>query len=89
VHPTDTTDLERAIAIRVQSSIRHAPPHYAQLVDDMAPSLGSFHSPPPGLRGLHHVSKVCADLDASAAFYQEYLGFIPIKRPSGLRFDGL
>ena len=40
------------------------------------------------LRSLNHVSRVCRDVAASAAFYADVLGFALIKRPESFDFDG-
>lgn len=37
------------------------------------------------VRSINHISKVCSNVAASAAFYRDVLGFIVIKRPS--QFD--
>lgn len=44
----------------------------------MALSLGS----------LNHVSRVVSDVQASAAFYREVLGFTMVKRPRAFDFNG-
>lgn len=40
------------------------------------------------LRSLNHISLVCRDVDASARFYRDVLGFVEVKRPSSLEFEG-
>jgi hypothetical protein len=36
------------------------------------------------LRALNHISRVCSDVNATAAFYRDLLDFVDIRRP---RFD--
>lgn len=43
---------------------------------------------PSLLRSLNHVSRVVSDVQQTTQFYQDLLGFIPIRRPGGLTFDG-
>ncbi|RZC66553.1 hypothetical protein C5167_010244 [Papaver somniferum] len=40
------------------------------------------------LLSLNHVSYLCKSVTESAKFYQEVLGFVLIKRPSSLKFEG-
>ncbi|KAI3525122.1 hypothetical protein L2E82_02449 [Cichorium intybus] len=43
---------------------------------------------PLNLTSLNHVSFLCRSLQESLDFYTRILGFIPIKRPADLKFDG-
>ncbi|XP_031385344.1 uncharacterized protein LOC116199196 isoform X2 [Punica granatum] len=43
---------------------------------------------PLNLKSLNHISLVCRSLEASMDFYQNVLGFIPIRRPGSFDFDG-
>ncbi|XP_078432366.1 glyoxylase I 4-like [Wolffia australiana] len=40
------------------------------------------------LTSLNHISIVCRSVETSLDFYQDVLGFIPIRRPESLKFDG-
>ncbi|CAA7403166.1 unnamed protein product [Spirodela intermedia] len=40
------------------------------------------------LTSLNHISLVCRNVERSLDFYQDVLGFIPIRRPESLKFDG-
>lgn len=40
------------------------------------------------LRSLNHLSLVCRDVRASAAFYRDVLGFMEVKRPTSFEFEG-
>eukprot|EP00884_Botryococcus_braunii_P022023 jgi/Botrbrau1/8504/Bobra.0029s0010.2 len=40
------------------------------------------------LRSLNHISRVCKDVEVTAKFYEEVLGFYKVKRPSSFDFDG-
>lgn len=40
------------------------------------------------MRALNHISRVCKDVQASAAFYRDVLGFEQVKRPSSFDFEG-
>jgi len=40
------------------------------------------------LSSLNHISLLCRSVDASLDFYQNVLGFTPIRRPGSLDFDG-
>jgi catechol 2,3-dioxygenase-like lactoylglutathione lyase family enzyme len=37
---------------------------------------------------LNHISLVCRSIEESITFYQDILGFIPVKRPGSFGFDG-
>nr|PNR46752.1 hypothetical protein PHYPA_013872 [Physcomitrium patens] len=52
----------------------------------MATSPAAKRSLP--LKSLNHVSRVCRDVNATTIFYENVLGFVPIKRPGSLDFDG-
>ncbi|OMO54294.1 hypothetical protein CCACVL1_27904 [Corchorus capsularis] len=43
---------------------------------------------PLHLKSLNHISLVCGSIEESISFYQEILGFIPIRRPGSFDFDG-
>ncbi|MQM14444.1 hypothetical protein Taro_047372 [Colocasia esculenta] len=45
-------------------------------------------SVPLQLTSLNHVSFLCESVDTSAHFYEQVLGFVPIKRPSSFDFEG-
>ncbi|KAF4372375.1 hypothetical protein CsatB_012918 [Cannabis sativa] len=40
------------------------------------------------LKSLNHISLVCRSLEESIDFYQNILGFVPIRRPGSFDFDG-
>lgn len=40
------------------------------------------------LTSLNHISLVCISVEASLDFYQNVLGFVPIRRPGSFDFDG-
>ncbi|XP_050365084.1 glyoxylase I 4-like [Argentina anserina] len=43
---------------------------------------------PLQLKSLNHISLVCRSLEKSLDFYQNVLGFFPIRRPGSLDFNG-
>lgn len=43
---------------------------------------------PLSLRSLNHISLVCGSIEESIRFYEDILGFIPVKRPGSFGFDG-
>ncbi|EYU21620.1 hypothetical protein ABFS82_09G094500 [Erythranthe guttata] len=43
---------------------------------------------PLHLSSLNHISLVCKSVDESTDFYQNVLGFVPVRRPGSLKFDG-
>ncbi|KAJ0006810.1 hypothetical protein Pint_30084 [Pistacia integerrima] len=43
---------------------------------------------PLHLKSLNHVSLVCRSVEESIDFYQNVLGFVPIRRPGSFDFDG-
>jgi catechol 2,3-dioxygenase-like lactoylglutathione lyase family enzyme len=43
---------------------------------------------PLHLKSLNHVSLVCKSVEESIDFYQNVLGFVPIRRPGSFDFDG-
>lgn len=45
-------------------------------------------SGPLSLRSLNHISLVCGSIEESTRFYEDILGFIPVKRPGSFGFDG-
>ncbi len=40
------------------------------------------------LKSLNHISRNCVDLAESIEFYENVLGFMPIKRPGSFDFNG-
>ncbi|KAL2342260.1 hypothetical protein Fmac_010200 [Flemingia macrophylla] len=51
-------------------------------------SLDSASAIPLPLLSLNHVSFVCKSVSESVNFYENVLGFVPIKRPSSFQFEG-
>ncbi|MCV2423776.1 VOC family protein [Paucibacter sp. DJ4R-1] len=43
---------------------------------------------PLHLKSLNHISMVCRSVEESIDFYQNVLGFVPIRRPGSFDFDG-
>lgn len=43
---------------------------------------------PLHLTSLNHISLVCRSVEQSIDFYQNVLGFVPIRRPGSFDFDG-
>ncbi|OAY52844.1 metallothiol transferase FosB [Manihot esculenta] len=43
---------------------------------------------PLHLKSLNHISLLCRSLEESIEFYQNILGFVPIRRPGSFDFDG-
>ena len=43
---------------------------------------------PLRLSSLNHISLVCKSVEESADFYQNVLGFVPVRRPGSFDFDG-
>lgn len=43
---------------------------------------------PLHLKSLNHISLVCKSVEESINFYQNVLGFVPIRRPGSFDFDG-
>lgn len=43
---------------------------------------------PLRLTSLNHISIVCRSVEKSISFYQNVLGFFPIRRPGSFNFDG-
>ncbi|KAL6223918.1 hypothetical protein ACLB2K_002775 [Fragaria x ananassa] len=43
---------------------------------------------PLQLKSLNHISLVCRSLEKSLDFYQNVLGFFPVRRPDSLDFNG-
>jgi len=62
------------------------------------PAVSPTSPPPPSLSqerplplsNMHHVSRVCRDVDASRRFYRDLLGMVEVRRPSSLvaSFEG-
>ncbi|MED6192458.1 Glyoxylase I 4 [Stylosanthes scabra] len=50
----------------------------------MKESMGN----PLQLKSLNHISLVCRSVEESMDFYQNVLGFFPIRRPGSFDFDG-
>ncbi|GAV66005.1 Glyoxalase_2 domain-containing protein [Cephalotus follicularis] len=40
------------------------------------------------LKSLNHISLVCKSVEESMDFYQNVLGFVPVRRPGSFDFDG-
>lgn len=40
------------------------------------------------IRSVNHISRVCKDVNQSCSFYRDVLGFMEVKRPSSLQFEG-
>ena len=40
------------------------------------------------LSSINHISVLCSSVEKSVAFYEQVLGFAPIKRPGSFNFDG-
>ncbi|XP_002524466.2 glyoxylase I 4 [Ricinus communis] len=49
---------------------------------------GSIKNNPLQLKSLNHISVVCRSLKKSIDFYQDVLGFFPVRRPGSFDFDG-
>ncbi|CAK8535686.1 unnamed protein product [Lathyrus sativus] len=43
---------------------------------------------PLRLKSVNHISFICKSLDESIDFYQNVLGFVPIRRPGSFDFEG-
>jgi catechol 2,3-dioxygenase-like lactoylglutathione lyase family enzyme len=43
---------------------------------------------PLPLTSLNHISLVCKSVKESIHFYENVLGFVPVKRPGSFDFDG-
>jgi len=43
---------------------------------------------PLHLKSLNHISLLCRSIEESINFYQNVLGFVPIRRPGSFKFDG-
>ncbi|XP_059643042.1 glyoxylase I 4-like [Cornus florida] len=43
---------------------------------------------PLHLTSLNHISLVCRSVEKSIDFYQNVLGFVPVRRPGSFNFDG-
>lgn len=43
---------------------------------------------PLRLKSVNHISLICKSLEESINFYQNVLGFIPIRRPGSFDFEG-
>lgn len=50
--------------------------------------VGNFEAQALPLLSLNHVSLLCRSVWESMRFYEEVLGFVPIKRPSSFKFTG-
>ncbi|KAJ7299505.1 hypothetical protein O6H91_02G111900 [Diphasiastrum complanatum] len=51
-------------------------------------ALATWKEAPLPLSSLNHISRNCANIQESLDFYVNLLGFVPIKRPGFLNFDG-
>ncbi|MCO5564818.1 hypothetical protein L7F22_018486 [Adiantum nelumboides] len=49
--------------------------------------MASSRKPLP-ISSMNHVAILCSSVERSVAFYENVLGFIPVKRPSSFDFDG-
>ncbi|RAL49953.1 hypothetical protein DM860_002244 [Cuscuta australis] len=45
-------------------------------------------SNPLALTSLNHISLICKSVEESIDFYQNILGFVPVRRPGSFNFDG-
>ncbi|KAJ7523968.1 hypothetical protein O6H91_18G070900 [Diphasiastrum complanatum] len=54
----------------------------------MAGTIASWKDGPLQLASLNHISRNCANMQASLDFYVNVLGFVPVRRPEFLKFDG-
>lgn len=43
---------------------------------------------PLHLKSLNHISLVCRSVEESINFYQNVLGFVPVRRPGSFKFNG-
>ncbi|MED6120493.1 Glyoxylase I 4 [Stylosanthes scabra] len=43
---------------------------------------------PLHLKSVNHISLICSSVEKSMNFYQNLLGFSPIRRPGSFKFDG-
>jgi len=43
---------------------------------------------PLRLQSVNHISLICRSVEESMDFYQNVLGFFPIRRPGSFDFDG-
>jgi len=43
---------------------------------------------PLHIKSLNHISLLCRSVEESISFYQNVLGFLPIRRPDSFDFDG-
>lgn len=50
--------------------------------------VGNCEAQPLPLLSLNHVSLLCRSVWESMRFYEDVLGFVPIKRPSSFNFTG-
>jgi catechol 2,3-dioxygenase-like lactoylglutathione lyase family enzyme len=53
-----------------------------------AGGLKKTSSSPLCLSSVNHISRNCVDLEKSVEFYENVLGFKPIKRPGSFGFAG-
>jgi catechol 2,3-dioxygenase-like lactoylglutathione lyase family enzyme len=50
--------------------------------------MKDFVGNPLHLKSLNHISLICRSVEQSIDFYQNVLGFVPIRRPGSFDFDG-
>uniref|UniRef100_A0A0C9RS04 TSA: Wollemia nobilis Ref_Wollemi_Transcript_15880_863 transcribed RNA sequence n=1 Tax=Wollemia nobilis TaxID=56998 RepID=A0A0C9RS04_9CONI len=50
--------------------------------------MNSVRGGPLPLTSINHISLVCKSVEESMDFYENVLGFVPIKRPGSFDFDG-
>lgn len=94
------------LSCQLHASRAHAPPArtWGLIMPRFHPTGNRPHLPPQPvlhchaagerrhlpLRSVNHISRVCCDVAATAAFYADLLGFIPVQRPQSLeeKFEG-
>eukprot|EP00475_Leptophrys_vorax_P027476 TRINITY_DN39161_c0_g1_i1.p1 TRINITY_DN39161_c0_g1~~TRINITY_DN39161_c0_g1_i1.p1 ORF type:complete len:246 (-),score=19.77 TRINITY_DN39161_c0_g1_i1:124-861(-) len=67
---------------------REIPNDQASINNTAQGAYTKMASSPLPLTSLNHVSIHCADVDASVRFYCDVMGFIPVRRPHCLNFNG-
>ncbi|KAA8540477.1 hypothetical protein F0562_024604 [Nyssa sinensis] len=50
--------------------------------------MKDYMANPLHLTSVNHISLVCRSLEKSIGFYQNILGFVPVRRPGSFDFDG-
>ncbi|CAI0389647.1 unnamed protein product [Linum tenue] len=61
---------------------------YRREKEKMIMKKSSISNNPLQLKSLNHISVACRSLERSLEFYQNVLGFFPIRRPGSFNFDG-